>query len=330
VTDSPQTVFIGMIDNAGVCQWLRYDSTGTRIDRNFVTMPLDFKQAFSVGGNPVAAFYNEADGGLAASPLVEEFKKQRIPVSNMVSYSNCSFSFIALNYGREVTIHDAAVLNIVVMQSLFLRSLASQIMDTESAFEYTVLALARASEANDEDTGDHILRVGNYCALLARRLGMPEKQVQAIRIQAALHDVGKIHVSPAILKKPDKLTDDEWREMKLHTVHGSKIIGSHSRMSTANRIAISHHERFDGSGYPYGISGEQIPLESRIMNLADQYDALRNTRCYKPAFDHQTTCRILIDGDGRTLPQHFDPQVLDAFKEIHGSFANVFEETEIR
>ena len=94
----------------------------------------------------------------------------------------------------------------------------------------------------------------------------------------------------------------------------------------ARSIALSHHERFDGSGYPYGLSGEQIPIEGRILTLADQYDALRNTRCYKPAFDHDTTCRILIDGDDRTRPQHFDPRVLAAFKELHGRFAEVFAE----
>jgi HD-GYP domain-containing protein (c-di-GMP phosphodiesterase class II) len=270
-------------------------------------------------------FCNEMDTELAASELVGELEKQSITVQNFVRYANDSFCLIALNYSREVTTHDAIVLSSVVMQSLFLRSLAAQVKDTESAFEYTVLALARASEANDEDTGDHILRVGNYCALLARQLDFPEKFVQAIRIQAALHDVGKIHVSPAILKKPDKLTDDEWREMKLHTIHGSKIIGGHNRMSTADRIALSHHERYDGSGYPNGLSGEQIPIEGRILNLADQYDALRNARCYKPAFDHDTTCRIILEGDGRTLPQHFDPEVLAAFKVIHRSFADVFE-----
>ncbi len=325
LSDGPQIIVIGMPDQAGGYRWLRYDSAGKDMDKSTVEITIDHAAAFSGSDTPVLDFCNEDDAGLIASPLVREFRRLSIPVSNMVRYANESFCLIALNYGREVTAHDATVLSSIVMQSLFLRSLAAQVRDTESAFEYTVLALARASEANDEDTGDHVLRVGDYCALLAEHLGMPEKFVKVIRIQASLHDVGKIHISPAILKKPDKLTDDEWREMKMHTVYGSKIIGGNHRMGTAGRIALSHHERYDGSGYPYGLSGEQIPIEGRIMNLADQYDALRNARCYKPAFDHDTTCRIILEGDGRTLPRHFDPQVLNAFSDIHEHFAEVFE-----
>ena len=110
-----------------------------------------------------------------------------------------------------------------------------------------------------------------------------------------------------------------------HSQYGSKIIGGHHRMRTADKIAISHHERFDGSGYPYGLSGELIPIEGRILNLADQYDAMRNKRCYKPAFDHQTSFLIITEGDGRTLPGHFDPQVLGAFREVQEQFAEIFE-----
>src|SRR5450631_3350673 len=133
--DSPETVVIGMIDQGGVCQWLRYDSIGTDINRSTTKMDLDHNHAFSTSSKPAVVFYNEAepDPDVAASTLVRELEKNIRPVSNMVSYSNDSFCLIALNYGREVTVHDATVINSVVMQSLFLRSLASQIRDTEYA-----------------------------------------------------------------------------------------------------------------------------------------------------------------------------------------------------
>lgn len=323
--DSPQFVIIGMLDQAGECQWLRYDSTARQGgDRSLFRMEIDHKLAFAASGQLVVDFYNGAAANLTAAPLVEDLKKLVNPVLNLVRYSNDSFCLLALNYGREVTLYDATVLSSAVMQSLFLRSLAAQIKDTESAFEYTILALARASEANDEATGDHILRVGRYCALLARQLSMPDKFVESIRVQATLHDVGKIHVSSEILNKRTKLTANDWQEIKKHTVHGAKIIGGHPRMGMATRIALSHHEHYDGSGYPYGLSSEQIPIEGRILTLADQYDALRNIRCYKPGLDHETSCRIIIEGDGRTIPQHFDPAVLKAFKSIDSQFAETY------
>jgi HD-GYP domain-containing protein (c-di-GMP phosphodiesterase class II) len=262
---------------------------------------------------------------LQFSPLVESLATMDIAVENMTYYLSNLVSVFALNYGREVTRFDAAVLESLAMQTLFFMHLAIQIRESDAAFAYTVHSLARASETNDEDTGDHILRVGEYCAIVAQRLGLDEQLIKTIKLQAALHDMGKVHIPTEILKKPGELDPQEWTLMKLHTVKGAKIIGDHPKFSIARQIALSHHERWDGSGYPFGYSGEQIPLVGRIMNIADQYDALRNARVYKPALDHATTVRIITEGDGRTMPQHFDPQVMKAFVETASLFEEVYE-----
>ena len=190
----------------------------------------------------------------------------------------------------------------------------------------TVYRLTLAAEYKDSRTGDHIRRVSHFAKYLAAELGQPPEFTDTIFYAAPMHDVGKVGIPDAILLKPGPLTDPEWQVMKTHTVIGAEILkGSDAPvLRMAQDIARSHHERFDGSGYPAGLSGEQIPLAARVAALVDQYDAIRSARSYKGAHSHHHAHEMLVKGDGRTSPGHFDPQVLDVFRRRHKTFEEIF------
>jgi putative two-component system response regulator len=173
--------------------------------------------------------------------------------------------------------------------------------------------LALASEYRDDETGEHIRRVGELAARLAHQLGLPESEVDLIRRAAPLHDVGKIGVPDAILLKPGRLTEAEFERMKCHTVTGGKILsGSRSPLlQMAEEIALYHHERWDGTGYA-GVEGESIPLVARIVALVDVFDALAYERPYKRAWSLEETLAEVRRQTGR----HFDPQVVDALLQL--------------
>lgn len=198
--------------------------------------------------------------------------------------------------------------------------------ELKEAFSYTIGALARAAEVSDEDTGEHIIRVNEYSYLLAKKYGCDDYFCQQIRCFAQMHDVGKIHIPTEILNKTTRLTNDEFIVIKGHPIHGAKIIGDSDNLKMAREIALSHHEKWDGSGYPMGLAGEDIPLSGRIVALADVYDALRSERAYKPAFSHAKTRSIFKDGDDRLDPsKHFDPKLLDIFISCDSEFEQIYD-----
>ena len=254
-----------------------------------------------------------------------EIKNAIGKIINMVAYISRQVVIAAFNYDRAVTRSDAEVMRGFTIHSPFFKSLSKHVKETGDAFIHTISALSRAAEANDADTGNHIFRVSKYTMALARELGESGKFVQDIGISAQMHDVGKIHVHPDILRKPGKLSPEEFEAVKQHPIYGARILGEHPKLKMAQSIALTHHERWDGSGYPYGLKDNIIPLEGMIVNIADQYDALRNARMHKPAYSHSETYRIITDGDGRTMPFHFAPRVMQVFKDVAGQMEEIYE-----
>jgi len=201
-----------------------------------------------------------------------------------------------------------------------------QSRELERSYHETVLRLLTATRCRDYETGEHVVRIARYARRLALCTGWSALDAEVLFEAAPMHDVGKIGVPDSILLKPGPLDAEEWKLLKRHTEIGAELLsGSRSPLiEMARQIALTHHERWDGTGYPHGLKGLAIPLAGRIVMLVDQYDALRTKRPYKPALSHRQTCQVMLEGDGRTLPRHFDPLLLAAFRDIHQEFGDIY------
>ena len=221
-------------------------------------------------------------------------------------------------------------------QNSFLeREVARRVRELSAVQDITIYAMATLAETRDNETGNHIRRTQNYVITLATKLAenpkyavqLPRQDIELLYKSAPLHDIGKIGIPDRILLKPGRLTPEEFEIMKTHAAIGKSSIQAaeqlvgmpDSFLRFAKEIAGSHHEKWDGSGYPEGLAGEAIPLSARLMALADVYDALISKRVYKEAFSHEVARNIIVQGNGT----HFDPAVIDAFIALEQDFIDI-------
>lgn len=217
------------------------------------------------------------------------------------------------------------------------REVESRTAELRESYRETIITMTRAAEYKDQNTGAHVRRISFYSLELAERMGLDSKFADAFFFASPMHDIGKIGIPDNILLKPASLDAEEYGIMRTHCMLGARILGKNDSpyIRMGAEIALTHHERWDGSGYPNGLMGEEIPLSARLMAVCDVYDALRTERPYKPALDHETAVAIMTRGDGRTMPEHFDPAVLatfqssgDTFQQIYAAHTDPPQETE--
>jgi len=315
-SDPPDLVLmdVGMPGMSGlsVCRWFKQDERLRRIPVIFLSghQGIDDKvEAFRAGGVDYVT-----------KPFLEAEVVERVKTHLRLSRLQAEQSSYAL---------------------LLEQRNAEQVRAVAASELASVFALAKLAEARDDDTGHHIERVQFFSRALAEKMGEMKLQVEHLTSAfidnlhqtASLHDIGKVGTPDSILLKPGKLTTEEFAVMKTHCALGASTLSALLERYPGNpffrmgvEVARSHHERWDGGGYPDGLQGRAIPLAARIVAVADYYDALASRRCYRPAFSHEETCRMIRDGSAT----HFDPDVVAAFQAVEPEFQRIRHEMQDR
>ncbi len=328
-----------------VCEILMYSSGACRVALGVLegnpTMSLFFS---SLCGRSFPAFSVPFEGSLIGRAI-----RQRVPVWYDSEEKDPHYHALGPEIRSEVNIplfhmgrtvggltlgwdREYAEDPVLLETILPLAAYIAGILDAEQAqkelkdsYHYLVNRFQHVTAIYHDETAGHLARTEAYCRFLARKLGRSPEEVEDIGFFSRVHDIGKLKVPLEILAKEGPLTQEEFLQIQKHTLWGAEILGDADWLAMGRRICLAHHEKWDGSGYPRGLCREAIPWEARIMALADIYDALRSRRCYKPARSHEDVVRVILEGDGRVMPGHFDPRVLQIFRREHLEMARVYD-----
>ncbi|MGL4672236.1 MAG: HD domain-containing phosphohydrolase [Cetobacterium sp.] len=271
------------------------------------------------GGNQTLGFSVKNDLRLAR--IINKIFTTHLSENTILQNEFSISKTLSPNY-KYILIVFSSLISIIAILFYFLKKANLASRKQERISRGLVQSFETMNELNDEDTGHHILRVNLYSKFLAEKLNLSKKFIKEIGEYSSLHDVGKIAIPDSILKKVGKLTEEEFNIMKTHVVLGHKLIQKMELGSIAENVVLYHHEKWDGTGYSFKLKGTDIPIEARIVGLADVYDALRQKRVYKKSFSHEEAVQIIIS----EREKHFDPNIVDIFLVFHKEFDKIFIE----
>jgi putative two-component system response regulator len=302
-----------------------------------VTLAYDGTEAFSLirSGSYHIVISDWEMPGLSGLELCHQIRKRSwssyIYFILLTSYSGVSNAVVGLESGADDFLSKP-----FHPEEIRVRLKTAERILTLESRDLTIFSLAKLAESRDTDTGAHLERIREYCRILSQELTRTPRYkndidgdyVQLLYLTSPLHDIGKVGIPDSVLLKPGRLTPEEFNIMKQHTIIGGNTLSAAAKahpeakfLSMAKDVAFTHHERFDGKGYPYGLSGSQIPLCGRITAVADVYDALTSKRIYKPEYSHETSRDIILESRGT----QFDPYLVDVFMTCEEQFLQVRE-----
>jgi len=296
---------------------------------------INIKDVYQIASDKEYRFTDDFDkrnNYVTKSMIVASMKDPDNNILGVLQLINC------LNEEGRIIPFDKTLENLiqsVASQAAVAIRNAQLIKKVKEAHLDTILRLSVAAEFRDDDTSEHLRRMTTYSVIIAKNLGLGEHDIELLKYAAPMHDIGKIGIPDSILFKPGNLTKSEWEEMKKHTIYGAQILeGSDSEILRASSVvAMNHHERWNGSGYPHGLKKDKIPIFGQIVSIADVFDALASKRCYKEAYDLQ----ISIDEIKMSSSVSFGPHIVDAFMKgldeiievFNNSQKNIFKQKQI-